>query len=109
MNIIRMEEKVELTFLYDFYGELLGERSRRIVSIYLLEDLTMAEIAEQEGISRQAVHDQVKRAAKKLRDYEDKLRLFEKFQAVKEKVRQARGLTGNEKVQTILNEILDVM
>lgn len=104
-----MEEKVELTFLYDFYGELLGERSRRIVSIYLLEDLTMAEIAEQEGISRQAVHDQVKRAATKLRVYEDKLRLFEKFRMVKEKVEKARSLTENEKVKTILNEILDVM
>ena len=55
-----MEEKVTQTYLYDFYGELLNEHQRRIYEYFVFDDLSLGEIAAEEGISRQGVHDMVK-------------------------------------------------
>ena len=52
-----MEEKVRQGYLYDFYGELLNEHQREIYESFVMEDLSLAEIALAKGISRQAVHD----------------------------------------------------
>ena len=81
-----MEEKVEQAYLYDFYGELLNEHQRRIYEDFVFNDLSLGEIASCEGISRQGVHDLVKRCQKTLEGYEMKLHLVEKFLSVKEKV-----------------------
>ena len=56
-----MERKVMQTYLYDFYGELLTEHQRDIYEEFVLDDLSLSEIAQEEGISRQGVHDLVKR------------------------------------------------
>lgn len=80
-----MEEKIAQAYLYDFYGELLNEHQRRIYEDFIFQDFSLGEIAEQEGISRQGVHDMVKRCAKTLEGYEEKLHLFERFQSMKEK------------------------
>ena len=103
-----METKVELSYLYDFYGELLNEHQRYIYEEYVLNDLSLGEIAEEEGISRQAVHDMVKRTSKKLMDYENKLHLVEKFMTVKENVAQIHELAKafkESKDENILNDI----
>lgn len=102
-----MEEKVTLTYLYDFYGELLNKHQRKLVELYILDDLSFSEIAEQEGISRQGAHDIVRRSEKKLREYEEKLRLYEKYLTVKEKAEKARMLTCNEKLLGLLTEIVE--
>lgn len=81
-----MEKIVEQGLLYDFYGELLTEHQRRIYEGIVYENLSLGEIAEEEGVSRQAVHDIVKRCDKILQGYEDKLRLIEKFRKIKDKV-----------------------
>ena len=57
----RLEERVYLSMLYDFYGALLKENNRRIFEAYIQEDYSISEIAEEMEISRQAVHDAVKR------------------------------------------------
>ena len=96
------------TFLYDFYGELLTEHQRNIYEDFVLNDLSLGEIAAEEGISRQGVHDLIKRCSKKLQDYEDKLHLVEKFLYVKEDVTQIHALAMQCKQshdETILNEI----
>ena len=80
-----MEKIVEQTLLYDFYGELLTEHQRRIYEDVVLNDYSLSEVAEVLGISRQGVHDNVKRCSKILQDYEDKLHLVEKFVSIKEK------------------------
>ncbi|MBR4753967.1 MAG: DNA-binding protein, partial [Lachnospiraceae bacterium] len=67
-----MESIVENTMLYDFYGELLTPHQKTIYELYL-DDLSLSEIAEEAGTSRQAVHDLIKRCNKILSDYEDKL------------------------------------
>ena len=81
-------------YLLDFYGELLSERARRITEQYYCEDLSLAEIAENEGISRQGVRHTVKRAEESLRYYEEKLGLAAHFADVKEKAEAIRTLAA---------------
>ena len=103
-----MESKIELAYLYDFYGELLNEHQRQIYEDFVLNDLSLGEIASEEGISRQGVHDLIKRCSKKLQDYEDKLHLVEKFLRVKEDVAEIHTLAKQCKESqeiSILNEI----
>ena len=103
-----MESKIELAYLYDFYGELLNEHQRQIYEDFVLNDLSLGEIAAEEGISRQGVHDLIKRCSKKLQDYEEKLHLVEKFLRVKEDVAQIHTLAKQCKEsqdESILNEI----
>lgn len=81
-----MNKFLEQALLYDFYGELLTDHQKDIYEQFVLEDLSLSEIAEMKGISRQGVHDLVKRCQKTLENYEEKLHLVEKFLSVKEKV-----------------------
>ena len=88
-----MEAKVEQAYLYDFYGELLNEHQRKIYEDFVFNDLSLGEIADEEGISRQGVHDMVKRCTKTLEGYEEKLKLIEKFQAAKQLFLKLNSLT----------------
>ena len=81
-----MEKIVEQAMLYDFYGELLTAHQRQIEEDVVFENLSLGEIAQEEGVSRQAVHDIVKRCDKALLEYEEKLQLVEKFISIKEKI-----------------------
>ena len=89
----QMEEKIEQAYLYDFYGELLNEHQRRIYEDFVFNDLSLGEIADEEGISRQGVHDMVKRCTKTLEGYEEKLHLIAKFMSAKHSVEQIPALT----------------
>lgn len=92
-----MNERLEQTLLYDFYGELLNSHQKEIYEQFLLEDLSLGEIAEKAGISRQGVHDLIRRCNQSLKGYEQKLHLVAKFMSVKEKVdRMNRLLDGYE-------------
>lgn len=85
-EVTRMDKILEQALLYDFYGELLTAHQKEIYEQFVLDDLSLGEIAADAGISRQGVHDIVKRCARSLEEYERKLHLVEKFLAVKEKV-----------------------
>ncbi len=93
--MIGMEKKVMQTYLYDFYGELLTEHQRMIYEDFVLNDLSLSEIAQEEGISRQGVHDLVKRCDKLLENYEGKMHLLERFLNTKEKITKIRTLAQN--------------
>ena len=67
------------SLLFDFYGQLLTEKKRRVMELYHEEDLSLAEIAEESGISRAAVYDSLKSAERKLAEYEQKLGLVDRF------------------------------
>ena len=71
-----MERIVEQTLLYDFYGELLNEHQRQIYTEAVFNDYSLSEIADEYGISRQGVHDLIKRVDKTLTEYEEKLHLI---------------------------------
>lgn len=81
-----LKEVVELALLYDFYGELLSETAKEVFEGYVLNDMTLAEISQETGVSRQGIHDTVKRTVRKLRSFENKLHLVEKFNCVKKDV-----------------------
>ncbi len=81
-----MEKIVEQGILYDFYGELLTKRQRQIYENIVYDNLSLGEIAQEEGISRQAVHDIVKRCDSALQEYEDKLQLIARFENIKAKI-----------------------
>ena len=81
-----MEKIVKQSLLYDFYGELLTEHQKSIYEDYVLNDIGISEIAEERGISRQGVHDLIRRCDKILDGYEEKLHLLERFQLIKDEV-----------------------
>lgn len=88
-----MEKIVEQGLLYDFYGELLTKHQRQIYEGIVYDNLSLGEIAQEEGISRQAVHDIVKRCDRALEGYEEKLRLVARFESVKAKVARIHQLS----------------
>ena len=71
-----------MTMLLDFYGEILTQRQREFFDLYYNEDLSLAEIAENEGISRQGVRDSIKRAEGQLLEYEERLHLAARFRRI---------------------------
>ena len=83
-----LQKKVDLAFLSAFYGGLLTERQRQVLSLHCEEDLSLAEIAEETGISRQAVHETLNRAAIKLEEMEDRLGVANRFRHMEEGLRQ---------------------
>ena len=70
-----MNEILKQTLLYDFYGELLTDHQKEIYEQVVLEDYSLSETAKDAGISRQGVHDMIKRCTKTLEGYEEKLHL----------------------------------
>ena len=87
-----VEEIVEQSLLYDFYGELLTDHQRKIYEAALFEDYSLSEIAEEAGISRQGVHDLLRRCDKQLRGYESKLHLVKRFNRVRSDVERIVSL-----------------
>jgi hypothetical protein len=115
-GIEKLDEIVQLSILYDFYGELLTDHKKQIFEDYVLNDLSLSEIAAEQSISRQGVYDIVKRCSQELKDYESKLALVRRFQSVKDKlglmkeivtaVRQTGDLTGINRIETLADDIL---
>ena len=104
----KVEKIVEQGLLYDFYGELLTEHQKSVYEALVLEDYSLSEIAEMFGISRQGVHDLIKRCDKILLQYEEKLKLVHKFTLTKEMVSQIEELSKESRgtdSQKNLNEI----
>ena len=87
-----MEKIVEQGLLYDFYGELLTVHQRQIYEEIVYENLSLGEIAEEFGITRQGVHDIVKRCDNTLSKYEEKLRLVSRFIRIKEQIEKIEQL-----------------
>ena len=92
-KVIDVEEKLEQTYLYDFYGELLNEHQRQVYEDVVLNDFSLSEVAAARGISRQGVHDLVRRCNKTLEEYEEKLHLVQRFVQIRENVNEIRKLT----------------
>lgn len=100
MNI---ENNERLTQIYQFYGILLTDTQRQYFSDYYFDDFSLAEIAENAGVSRQAVFDNLKRTAKLLEDYEAKLGLADNFAAIDQGLDSVlASLNEDNKEQAIL-------
>lgn len=91
--IIRREvsavaNNVEITILYDIYGEMLTEKQRDFLNFYYNDDLSLAEIAENEGITRQGVRDAIKRAEAQLYDMEARLGFAKRNDEIEARIRE---------------------
>ncbi len=93
-----MEKIIVQGILYDFYGELLTGHQRRIYGDAVYNDLSLSEIAEENGISRQGVHDLLKRCDRILAEYESKLHLVEKFTHIRQKAEEIERLSKDAAV-----------
>ena len=115
-NLDQLNEIYQLSILYDFYGELLTDHKKQIFEDYVLNDLSLSEIAKKKSISRQGVHDIVKRCTKEVKDYERKLNLIDRFKIIKSKlsqiedisvsIKENKDLSQLQKIQPIIQEIL---
>ena len=113
-----IEKYINQGILYDFYGKLLTKHQQRIYEDVVFNDLSLSEIAENEGISRQGVSDLIKRCNKSLVSYEEKLGLIKKFDETKSYVKEIQRIikiyqeTKNEKliseIEKLSFRILDV-
>jgi predicted DNA-binding protein YlxM (UPF0122 family) len=103
-----VERIVEQTLLYDFYGELLNEHQRNVYEDAVFNDLSLSEIADEYNISRQGVHDLIKRVSNTLEGYESKLHLIEKFMDTKAKVTKIDELVDSYIASPDMKLILEI-
>ena len=90
-----MEDALFRTMLFDFYGELLTEKQKEYFDLHYNEDLSLAEIAQSEGISRQGVWDIIRRAEESMRRYEERTGLVSRFAKERETLDRAEELTAS--------------
>ena len=101
--------------LFDFYGQLLTERQQEMMTFYYHQDLSLGEIAERIGISRQAIYDNLRRSEKLLEDYDQKLQLLARRKMIKRKVQTVSEIVGDlvrdfdqrAEILDLLKQILD--
>ena len=105
-----MDDILKATLLYDFYGELLTSRQQQVYTNVVLEDYSLSEVAQDLGISRQGVHDMIRRCDKALEEYEEKLHLVDKFLNIRKQVKRIHQIaeeSGIEEIAAISNVILE--
>lgn len=114
-----MEKNLQISLLLDFYGQMLTDKQREVVELYYNEDLSLAEIAQHSGITRQGVRDAIKRAEVQLMDYEQKLGLMQRFHEIQEgleeivlraeKIREeSRRIARADEIQKHVRRIIDL-
>ena len=107
-----MTEKTDLyslAMLLDFYGQLLTKNQFECLDLHCNQDMSMSEIAEELGISRQGVYDFINTGRKRLVAYEEKLGLYSRFKDVGEKLALARDLIDrgqSDKASEIIDEVI---
>jgi predicted DNA-binding protein YlxM (UPF0122 family) len=94
-----LEDTTRVNLLYDFYGNLLTEKQRECLELYYQHDLSLAEIADNSAISRQGVHDLIKRAVRTLEKAEGRLGLVDRFAAQDKVLRRLREILSGEKIE----------
>ena len=106
---MEIEQFVYLNRLYSIYKQMLTEKQNEILALYLEEDFSLGEISEELNISRQAVHDAIKRSEQLLQDYEAKLGVLEKEQSIAQRMNKVIRLVDKATIDNRLKqEILDI-
>ena len=104
-----LSKKVDLAFLSAFYGGLLTDNQRRVLSLHCEEDLSLGEIAEEVGISRQAVHETITRAAARLNGMEASLGVAARFRKMEDGLVEALSALKNadyNRAEVLLTDLL---
>lgn len=100
------EKDLSLSLLYDIYSPLLSDKKKEAFEGYYLSDLSLSEIAEETGTSRQAVRDLISRTCGELREYEEKLGLLKKRKTLSELCDKAEQAGGEKEILSQIREIL---
>ncbi len=87
---------LKVSLLMDFYGNLLPEKQQDMLEQYYQEDLSLSEIAQNSGITRQGVHDNIKRAVAELKNYEEKLGLLTRFSEITDAANKIKKLIPSD-------------
>jgi uncharacterized protein len=109
-----MDKLSEIVYMLDFYGVLLTEKQKQIMSYHFEEDMSLSEISEIHNISRQAVHDIIKRTEKILFDYENELGLVKRYLNQQDKLKVVKDLLREyneiniKKAIEYIDELIDV-
>ena len=104
-----MEGFVRQSLLYDFYGDLLTQHQKEIYEAYVLQNLSLGEIAEEVGISRQAVHETINRAAARLNEMESSLGVAARFRKMEAGLGEALSALRNadyNRAEVLLSDLL---
>lgn len=113
-----LNKREYIIILKDFYGSLLTDKQQTVLELYYENDLSLSEIAEDMEISRQAVHDLLKRSEHLLKEYEIKLKLVDRFLLIRNKIEDVRQILKKEvglddenidKAVKMLEEIADLL
>ena len=97
-----MEDREYLIILYDYYGELLNDIQREYFEMYYFDNLSLSEISENDGKSRNAVHKCIKSSCAKLYEFEDKLKLYDKSKKLKNVIDKI----DDEEIKKLLFELI---
>lgn len=106
------DNKLRVSVLCDIYGDLLTQKQREALEMYCNDDFSLSEIAENTGISRQGVRDQIKHAEAQLNTFEQKLGLFNKFSEVSKligEIAENEEVKQNAEVSVKLAQIRDIL
>ena len=106
---VMFEKNLNMGYLLDFYGDLLSDRKRAVMDMYYNEDLSLAEIAAEIGISRQGVHDLIKKSEEELQTYEEKLRLAARLRVVEEHTDELSRLAANTPLPPELRDAIEAL
>ena len=93
-----MEKLIERGLLFDYYGGLLSEKNKRIYEAAAIDDMSLTEISEEMGISRQAVSETLKRTDNKLKGYERELKLIYRARKLEEEIEKLKLIPEGEPV-----------
>lgn len=109
---MEMEKNIEISLLLDFYSGLLKPDAAQMIDLYYNEDLSLAEIASQTGITRQGVRDRIKRCEQNLFELEEKLGMLKRFRELEQGLdritdaaKQISGATDDEKIKSLAKSI----
>ncbi len=88
------EKNLGMSFLLDFYGQMLTERKRTVMNMYYNEDLSLSEIADEIGISRQGVRELIKKSEAELSGLEETLKLASRFLQLRNSAEKVENIIG---------------
>ena len=104
-----MDDIARKNMLYDFYGELLSDRQKLIYEDAVYNDCSLTELAQEYDISRQGVHDLLKRCDRILEEYESKLKLVEKFNVLRSLAHDIEERTDDEQIRKLTRKMMETL
>ena len=103
------EKNLNVAYLLDFYGEVLSERTRELLEMYYDNDMSLSEIADAVGISRQGARQAIKKGEEELRRLEEKLSLAAKHKTLKHRAEELLALLSPEQAETELGHAITAL